>query len=84
MKDVFCLASNDGDFPALAECNRRKDHDGHHCDTRNKLSWDANGKVECPSSHDHGRPPNRAARRGNVQHPSSARSRADYRPGFAR
>jgi hypothetical protein len=85
LSDVFCLASNDEDFPTLAECTRRNGHDGHHCDTRKKLSWDGSGEVQqCPTNWDHGHPPNRAARRSNVQHPRSAGSRPDYRPGFAR
>lgn len=67
MPDVFCLASNDEDFHPMAECNRRKGHDGHHCDTRKEMAWDGEGEVpQCPQFYDHGRPPNRAARRGNT------------------
>ncbi|MEU7170366.1 hypothetical protein ABZ949_02595 [Micromonospora tulbaghiae] len=72
---VFCLASNDGDFPTLAECTRRSQHDGHHCDTRKHLAWNADGLVECSAGFDHGQPPNRQARRGTVTHPNRAQRR---------
>lgn len=83
-KNVFCLASNDEDFNTLAECTRLHGHDGHHCDTRKKLAWNGDGPVTCPQGHNHGQPPNRAARRGNTMHPRSAGSRVDFRPGHAR
>lgn len=72
---VFCLASTDGDFSTLAECTRRADHGGHHCDTRKHLAWDDDGPVDCPAGHDHGSPPNRQARRGTFTHPNRAERR---------
>jgi hypothetical protein len=56
---------------AVATCRRRETHDGHHCDRDLKVAWtggDSGDEVECPAGHDHGQPPNRAARRGNTTH----------------
>lgn len=71
----FCLASNDSDFTALAECTRRAGHADHHCDTAKGLAWDATGEVACAAGYDHGQPSNRAARRGTTTHPNRARRR---------
>lgn len=66
MTKILCLASTDEDFNTLAECTRRDGHDGHHCDTRRRLAWDAEGAISCAADYDHGQPPNRAARRANT------------------
>ncbi|MDM4721133.1 hypothetical protein QTQ03_16570 [Micromonospora sp. WMMA1363] len=75
---MFCLASNDEDFGSLVECTRRRGHDNHHCDSRKRLAWDADGEVECFAGfggYDHGQPPNRKALRGTFTHPNRAQRR---------
>jgi hypothetical protein len=52
---------------AVATCNRRESHDGHHCDKVLKVAWVGDDEpADCPSGYDHGQPPNRAVRRGNT------------------
>lgn len=64
--NVFCHARNDD---ADTVCSRRDGHEGHHCDSTERFAWTEEGEVSCLTFFDHGQPPNRAARRGNVTHP---------------
>jgi hypothetical protein len=81
---LFCLASNDSDFPTLAECRRRHGHTGHCCDTEKELAWDDHGEVDCEEGHDHGTPPNRAARRGTVTHENRAERRIRHKTTWSK